>query len=89
VENLKVRFRSIARIKKKNTMKSVKRTIVREVFIITCDVELGKPHKLLESPGIDPVMANDGLWGRGFGKKRMTSCNERYRGSICPNPRGC
>ncbi len=26
-------------------------------------------------------MANDGLWGRGFGKKRMTSCNERYRGT--------
>ena len=122
MENLKARFRSTARIKK-NTMKSVKRTIVRvvtynkrkrtvtlrpkgtesdyngysdvivngrtilglqmasKVFIIICDVELGKPHKLPESPGIDPVMANDGLWGRGFGKKRMTFCNERYRGS--------
>jgi hypothetical protein len=53
-----------------------------KVFIIICDVELGKPHKLPESPGIDPVRENDGLWGRGFGKKRMTSCNERYRGSI-------
>jgi len=110
VKNLKVRFRSTARIKK-NTMKSVKRTIVRvvtynkrkrtatlrpkgtesdyngysdvivdgrtilglqmasKVFIIICDVELGKPPKLPEYPGRDPVRANDNLWGRGFGKK--------------------
>jgi len=123
VENLKVRFRSTARIKKKNTMKSVKRTIVRvvtynkrkrtvtlrpkgtesdyndysdvivngrtilglqmasKVFIIICDVELGKPYMLPESPGIDPMRANDGLWGSGFGKKQMTFCNERYRDS--------
>ena len=52
-----------------------------KVFIIICDVELGKPPKLPEYPGRDLVMANDGLWGRGFGKKRMTSCNEMYRGS--------
>jgi len=52
-----------------------------KVFIIICDVELGKPPKLPESPGIDPVRANDGLWGRGFGKERMPFCNERYRGS--------
>jgi len=121
VENLKVRFRSTARIK--NTMKSVKRTIGKvvtcnkrkrtatlrpkgtesdyngyddvivagrtvpglqmasKVFIIIWDVELGKPPKLPEYPGRDPVRVNDGLWGRGFGKKRMASCNERYRGS--------
>jgi len=52
-----------------------------KVFIIICDVELGKPPKLPEYPGRDPVRANDNLWGRGFGKKRMTSCNEMYRGS--------
>ena len=102
VENLKVRFRSTAGIKK-NTMKSVKRTIVRvvtynkrkrtatlrpkgtesdyngysdvivdgrmilglqmasKVFIIICDLELGKPLKLPEYPGRDPVRPNDGL----------------------------
>ena len=52
-----------------------------KVFIIICDVELGKPPKLPEYPGRDLVMANDGLWGRGFGKKRITSCNKMYRGS--------
>jgi len=52
-----------------------------KVFIIICDVELGKPHKFSEYPSRDPVRANDNLWGRGFGKKRTTSCNEMYRGS--------
>ncbi|PXF59460.1 MAG: hypothetical protein C4B59_11225 [Candidatus Methanogaster sp.] len=52
-----------------------------KVFIIICDVELGKPPKLPEYPGRDPVKVNDGLWGRGFGKKRMISCNVMYRGS--------
>jgi len=52
-----------------------------KVFIIICDVELGKPLKLLEYPGRDPERANNGLWGRGFGKKRMTPCNEMYMGS--------
>jgi len=52
-----------------------------KVFIIICDVELGKPHMLPESPGRDLVRVNDGIVGRGFGKKRMTFCNERYRGS--------
>ena len=51
-----------------------------KVFIIICDVELGKPPKLPEYLGRDPVRVNDGLWGRGFGKKRMASCNEMYRG---------
>ncbi|KAF5412173.1 MAG: hypothetical protein C5S38_08620 [Candidatus Methanophagaceae archaeon] len=38
-----------------------------KVFIIICDVELGSsPPKLPESPGRDPVRANDNLWGRGF-----------------------
>jgi len=52
-----------------------------KVFIIICDVELGKPHKLPEYPGSDPVRANDGLGGRGFGKKRMSICNRSNRGS--------
>jgi RNA-directed DNA polymerase len=55
--------------------------VASKAFTIICDVELGKPHKLPEYPGIDPVRANDGLGGRGFDKKRMTSCNEVYRGS--------
>jgi len=52
-----------------------------KVFIIICGAELGKPPELPEYPGRDLVMANNGLWSRGFGKKRMTSCNGRYRGS--------
>ena len=55
--------------------------VASKVFTIICDVELGKPHKLPEYPGSDPVRANDGLGGRGIGKKRMTSCNGVYRGS--------
>ena len=49
--------------------------------IVICDVELGKPYMLPESLGRDLVRVNDGIEGRGIGKKRMTSCNERYRGS--------
>jgi hypothetical protein len=52
-----------------------------KVFIIICDVELGKPYMLPESPGRVLVRVNDGIEGRGIGKKRMTSCNEVYRGS--------
>ena len=55
--------------------------VASKVFTIICDVELGKPHKLPGNPGRDPVRANDGLGGRGIDKKRMTSCNELYRGS--------
>jgi hypothetical protein len=78
-------------------MKSIMRTIVRVVmgngqmipglkmaskaFIIICGAELGKPYMLLESPGSDPVRANEGIEGRGIGKKRMASCNEANRGS--------
>nr|QNO43745.1 hypothetical protein BCIMGCOA_00007 [Methanosarcinales archaeon ANME-2c ERB4]QNO46366.1 hypothetical protein KKGFGGCE_00004 [Methanosarcinales archaeon ANME-2c ERB4] len=40
-----------------------------KVFIIICDVELGKPHKLPENPGSDPVRVNDGIVGRGIDKK--------------------
>ena len=36
---------------------------------------------LPENPGSDPVRANDGIEGRGIGKKRMASCNEMYKGS--------
>jgi hypothetical protein len=52
-----------------------------KAFVIICDVELGKPYMLPEKLGRDPVRANDGIDGRGIGKKRMTSCNEVYRGS--------
>jgi len=50
-----------------------------KAFIIICGAELGKPYML--PLGSDPVRANDGIEGRGIGKKRMTSCNEAYRGS--------
>ncbi|NOQ28574.1 MAG: hypothetical protein GQ566_00535 [Methanosarcinales archaeon] len=36
---------------------------------------------LLEYPGRAPVRANDGIEGRGFGKKRMSICNGSNRGS--------
>ena len=49
--------------------------------IVICDVELGKPYMLPESPGRDLVRVNNGIEGRGIDKKRMTSCNETYRGS--------
>lgn len=52
-----------------------------KAFIIICDVELGKPYMLPESLGRDPVRENDGIEGRGIGKKRMVSFNETYRGS--------
>nr|QNO48128.1 hypothetical protein LLFDKFJJ_00012 [Methanosarcinales archaeon ANME-2c ERB4] len=52
-----------------------------KAFISICDVELGKPNMLPENPGSDPVRVNDGIVGRGIDKKRMTSCNEMYRGS--------
>ena len=52
-----------------------------KVFVIICDVELGKPNMLPENPGSDPVRINDGIVGRGIGKKRMAACNELYRGS--------
>jgi len=52
-----------------------------KAFIVICDVKLGKPYMLPESPGRDLVRVNDGIEGRGIGKKRMTSCNETYRGS--------
>jgi RNA-directed DNA polymerase len=51
-----------------------------KVFKIIYNVELGKLHALPEYPGRDPVRKNDGAGGRGIGKKRMTSCNEVYRG---------
>jgi len=38
-------------------------------------------YMLPEKPGSDLARVNDGIEGRGFDKKRMTSCNEVYRGS--------
>jgi hypothetical protein len=55
--------------------------MVSKAFITICVAELGKPYMLPEFPGRDPVRANEGIAGRGTGKKRMTSCNEAYRGS--------
>ena len=52
-----------------------------KAFTIICDMELGKPHKLPEYLGRDPVKANDGLGGRGSDKKRMSICNGSNRGS--------
>lgn len=52
-----------------------------KAFTIICDVKLGKPNMLPENPGRDPVRANDGIVGKGIDKKRMTPCNEVYRGS--------
>jgi hypothetical protein len=52
-----------------------------KAFVIIYDVELGNPYMLLEKLGRDPARENDGIDGRGIGKKRMTSCNEVYRGS--------
>ena len=52
-----------------------------KVFVIICDVELGKPYVLPECPGNDLARGNDGPEGRGIGKKRKATCNELYRGS--------
>jgi hypothetical protein len=52
-----------------------------KVFINICGVELGKPYMFPEYFGRDLVRGNDGIEGRGIDKKRMTSCNEVYRGS--------
>ena len=52
-----------------------------KVFIIICDVELGKPNMLPGNSGRDPVRATDGIVGKGIDKKRMAPCNEVYRGS--------
>ena len=48
---------------------------------IICDVELGKPYALPGNPGRSSVRSDEGAEGRGIGKKRMTACNELYRGS--------
>jgi hypothetical protein len=40
-----------------------------QAFIVICDGEPGKPYMLPESPGRDLVRVNDGIEGRGIGKK--------------------
>ena len=52
-----------------------------KAYIIICDAELGKPYALPENPGRSSVRSNEGAEGRRIGKKRMTACNELYRGS--------
>ncbi len=44
-------------------------------------MELGKPYMLPKYSGRNSVRSDDGIGGRGIGKKRMTACNEVYRGS--------
>jgi hypothetical protein len=55
--------------------------VASKVSTIICDVELGKPYMLPEYPGRDPARVNDGIEGRGFGKKRMSIRNGSNRGS--------
>jgi len=40
-----------------------------KALIVICDVKLGKPYMLPESLGRDLVRVNDGIEGRGIGKK--------------------
>ena len=52
-----------------------------KVSIIICDVKLGKPYSLPGYSGSDPARVNEGLEGRGFGKKQMSIRNRSNRGS--------
>jgi RNA-directed DNA polymerase len=52
-----------------------------KAFIVIRDAELGKPYALPKYSGRSSVRHNDGAKGRGICKKRMTACNEMYRGS--------
>ncbi len=54
--------------------------VASKVFGIICDVKLGKPYALQET-GRNSAKSNNGAEGRGESKKRMTVCNELYRGS--------
>ncbi len=54
--------------------------VASKVFEIICDVELGKPYALQET-GRNSARSNNGAEGRGESKKRMTICNELYKGS--------
>jgi len=54
--------------------------VASKVFEIICDVKLGKPYALQET-GRNSAKSNNGAEGRGESKKRMTVCNELYRGS--------
>jgi hypothetical protein len=61
-----------------------------KAFTFICDAELGKPYMLPEKLGSDPVRVNDGIEGRGIGKKRMLICNGSNRGlKICLNQKWC
>jgi len=53
-----------------------------KVFVIICDVELGKPYVLPECPDNDLARGNDSSEGKGIGKKRKATYNELHRGSI-------
>jgi len=46
-----------------------------KVFISIRDVELGKPYMLPKYAGRNSVRSDDGIEGKGIGKKRMSSCN--------------
>ena len=52
-----------------------------KAFINIRDVELGKPYMLPKYSGRNSVRSDDGIEGRGIGKKRMSVCNGVNRGS--------
>jgi len=51
-----------------------------KVCTIICDMELGKPH-MLPKLGRNFVRSDDGIGGRGYGRKQMSACNGLNRGS--------
>lgn len=53
--------------------------VASKVFKIIYNVELGKPYMFLK--GRCSARISDGIEGIGESKKRMTICNELYKGS--------
>ena len=51
-----------------------------KTFIIIYIVGLGKPYTLLINIGRSLARGNNGVEGRGCGKKRKAACNEQHRG---------
>jgi hypothetical protein len=54
--------------------------IASKVFTIIHNVKLGKPF-LFPPKGRNSVRSNNDIEGKGESKKRMTVCNELYKGS--------
>ena len=51
-----------------------------KVFENICNAELGKPY-MLQKKGSSSARNSNGIEGKGESKKRMTICNELYKGS--------